>query len=161
MNSLRELRKRAGLSQQQLSELLGVNQTAISQWERGVTTPSSRMLMKLSQIFMTSPSVLLDNEADDTFQWNDPEIMEAVRESLPKQLADLNDILKSCSAKEQKQLFNILVQLRLVLLLEDAGKRQTALSMIHEVAVAVERLTSDRPQSASTDKPTTSQDDCL
>ena len=61
LNSLRKLRKDKGLSQQGLAELLDVNQTAISQWERGITSPSSRMLLKLSQIFNINPRELLYN----------------------------------------------------------------------------------------------------
>lgn len=144
MNSLRKLRKEKGLSQQNLAELLVVNQTAVSQWERGITTPSSRMLLKLSQIFNVNPCELL-NDADVTspYQWDDPEIMEAVRESLPTQISRLNDVLKGCPAQEQKLTFDILVQLHYVLELKDASKKMTALSMLHDVAVAVEHLTVD------------------
>ncbi len=59
MNSIRELRKNKGLSQRALADLLEVNQTAVSQWERGVTTPSSHMLLRLSRIFEISPNKLL------------------------------------------------------------------------------------------------------
>ena len=144
MNSLRKLRKEKGLSQQNLAELLVVNQTAVSQWERGITTPSSRMLLKLSQIFNVNPCELL-NDADVTspYQWDDPEIMEAVRESLPTQISRLNDVLKGCPTQEQKLTFDILVQLRYVLELKDASKKMTALSMLHDVAVAAEHLTVD------------------
>lgn len=142
MNSLRKLRKEKGLSQQNLAELLVVNQTAVSQWERGITTPSSRMLLKLSQIFNVNPCELL-NDADVTspYQWDDPEIMEAVRESLPTQISRLNDVLKGCPTQEQKLTFDILVQLRYVLELKDSSKKMTALSMLHDVAAAVEHLT--------------------
>lgn len=62
MNYLRKLRKEKGMSQQKLAELLDVNQTAISQWERGITTPSSRMMLKLSQLFDVNPFELINNE---------------------------------------------------------------------------------------------------
>ena len=73
-------------------------------------------------------------------KWDDPEIMDAVRESLPAQIRGLNDVLKDCPAQEQKLTFDILVQLRYVLKLKDATKRMTALSMLHDVAAAVEHL---------------------
>lgn len=145
LNSLRKLRKEKGLSQQNLAELLVVNQTAVSQWERGIATPSSRMLLKLSQIFNVSPCELL-NDAGVTspYQWDDSEIMEAVRESLPTQISGLNDALKACPAQEQKLTFDILVQLRYVLELKDTSKKMTALSMLHDVAAAVESLTGEK-----------------
>ena len=40
MNRIKELRKHRGLSQKQLADALYVNQNAVSQWERGATTPS-------------------------------------------------------------------------------------------------------------------------
>ena len=75
--------------------------------------------------------------------WEDPEIMTAIRASFPDQLRQLNDTLKDCSAEEQQAVFTILVQLRSVLNLKDASKRQTAISMIRNVAVDVEHLTRD------------------
>lgn len=141
MNSLRKLRKEKGLSQQNLAELLAVNQTAVSQWERDITTPSSRMLLKLSQIFNVNPCELLnDAGVTSAYQWDDPEIMEAVRESLPEQISGLNDVLQGCPDREKKLTFDILVQLRYVLKLKDADKRVMVLSMLHDAAAAVEHL---------------------
>lgn len=69
--------------------------------------------------------------------------MAAIRTNFPEQLRQLNDTLKDCSAEEQQAVFTILVQLRSVLNLKDAAKRQTAISMIRNMAVDVEHLTSD------------------
>lgn len=60
MNRFREQRLRAGYkSQADLAKLLFVNQTAVSQWERGVTTPSPPILLKLSQLYGVSTDYLL------------------------------------------------------------------------------------------------------
>ena len=83
------------------------------------------------------------SERAPEYSWEDPEIMAAIRASFPDQLRQLNDTLKDCSAEEQQAVFTILVQLRSVLNLKDAAKRQTAISMIRNVAVDVEHLTSD------------------
>ena len=40
MLCIRTKRKEKKLSQQDLASLIGVNQTAVSQWERGVSMPS-------------------------------------------------------------------------------------------------------------------------
>ncbi len=102
------------------------------------------MLLKLSQIFNVSPCELL-NDAGVTslYQWDDPEIIEAVQESLPTQISRLNDVLKGCPVQERKLTFDILVQLRYVLELRDTAKKITALSMLHEVTDAVEHLTGE------------------
>ena len=70
--------------------------------------------------------------------------MEAVRENLPTQISGLNDVLKGCPAQEQKLTFDILVQLRYVLELKDTAQKMTALSMLHDVAAAVEHLTGEK-----------------
>ena len=64
MNRFREQRLLAGFkSQGDLAKHLFVNQTAVSQWERGVTIPSPPILLKLSQIYGVSTDYLLGNDA--------------------------------------------------------------------------------------------------
>ncbi len=51
IEKIREMRKKAGLSQKQLGEMLGISNRAVSKWENGVSLPSSRNLVALSKIF--------------------------------------------------------------------------------------------------------------
>jgi len=46
--AIRSARRRAGLSQVELAELLGVRQSSVSQWERGSTRPSTVHLLTLA-----------------------------------------------------------------------------------------------------------------
>jgi transcriptional regulator with XRE-family HTH domain len=46
--AIRSARRRAGLSQVELADLLGVRQSSISQWERGSTRPSTMHLLALA-----------------------------------------------------------------------------------------------------------------
>lgn len=63
MNRLKELRIQHGYkSQKELADILFVNQTAVSQWERGITTPSSQMLQRLSELYQVSIDYLLGKE---------------------------------------------------------------------------------------------------
>ena len=48
------LRKKSGLSQEQLAEALNVSRQAISKWEGGSTTPESDKLLALSNYFGVS-----------------------------------------------------------------------------------------------------------
>lgn len=41
---IRVVRKKCGITQAQLAEKIGVNQKAVSQWERGDTNPSADKL---------------------------------------------------------------------------------------------------------------------
>ena len=55
---VRELRKRQGLSQQQLAELAGFKLIGISQIERGVKFASEKTIQKLCDIFECTPADL-------------------------------------------------------------------------------------------------------
>jgi transcriptional regulator with XRE-family HTH domain len=46
--AIRSARRRAGLSQVELAELVGVRQSSVSQWERGSTKPSTVHLLTLA-----------------------------------------------------------------------------------------------------------------
>ncbi len=65
MTNIRELRKKAHLSQVELAELCGVHQTAISQWEKGRTNPDTDTLIALSQIFHCSIGAILGLDTPD------------------------------------------------------------------------------------------------
>lgn len=139
---LQSLRKEKGLTQKQLAERLNTSISSIISYENAQRFPSTAVIGLLLRFFNVSREYLLGetDERGGEYSWDDPEIMEAVRESLPAQISGLNDVLKDCPAQEQKLTFDILVQLRYVLELKDTIKKMTALSMLHDVAAAVEHL---------------------
>ena len=59
MIRLKELRKEKGISQEQLARNLGINQTAVSQWETGRTLPSADLIYKMAEYFNVSTDYLL------------------------------------------------------------------------------------------------------
>ncbi len=139
---LQSLRKEKGLTQKQLAERLNTSISSIISYENAQRFPSTAVIGLLLRFFNVSKEYLLGetDERGGEYTWDDPEIMEAVRESLPAQISGLNDVLKGCPAQEQKLTFDILVQLRYVLELKDTSKKMAALSMLHDVAAAVEHL---------------------
>lgn len=139
---IRELRKARGLTQAQLAEETDLKETAIRSYENGLREPNSKAMAALERYFRVSGEYLRGETAQqDIMKWDDPEIMDAVRESLPAQIGRLNDVLKDCPAQEQKLTFDLLIQICYVLELKDTAKKMTALSMLHDVAAAVEHLT--------------------
>ncbi len=62
MLRLQELRKRDGLSQQQLAGLLGVTQATLSGWENEKYEIDNKSLIKCANIFHVSVDYLLGNE---------------------------------------------------------------------------------------------------
>lgn len=62
---IKNLRKKAGLSQSELAERIGTDAPLISRYERGVTLPSIEVLIKLSSALKVSPAELLPGEHDE------------------------------------------------------------------------------------------------
>ena len=58
------LRKKSGLSQEQLAEQLGVSRQAISKWESGQSVPESDKLIVISNYFKVSLDYLLKEESE-------------------------------------------------------------------------------------------------
>lgn len=56
---LQRLRQQKGLSQDALSEMLGVTRQAVSKWERDETMPEVEKVLRISEIFEVSLDVLL------------------------------------------------------------------------------------------------------
>ncbi len=64
-NKILQLRKKNGLSQEQLGEKVEVTRQTISNWELGETTPNPEQLKKLSKAFNVSIDEILDNESKE------------------------------------------------------------------------------------------------
>ena len=61
------LRRKSGLSQEQLAEKIGVSRQAISKWEGGLSTPELDKLKAMSECFQISIDELTGNQtAGDT-----------------------------------------------------------------------------------------------
>ena len=57
------LRKKQGMSQEQLAEKLNVSRQAVSNWERGIAVPDVEMLTLLAQLFDTDLTTMVNGES--------------------------------------------------------------------------------------------------
>ncbi|MCQ2387889.1 MAG: helix-turn-helix domain-containing protein [Clostridia bacterium] len=64
MKKIRELRQEKGLTQNELAQILGVNQTAIGKYERGELEPDIEKLKVLSNFFDVTVDYILELEDD-------------------------------------------------------------------------------------------------
>ena len=86
-----KLRKKAGLSQEELAERLDVSRQAVSKWEIGESRPDIEKILALSELFLVSTDYLLkDGECDDEWQGKDTarEIRKVSLAEIEKYLAD-------------------------------------------------------------------------
>ncbi len=64
--NIRNLRKKKGISQEELAIRLNVVRQTVSKWENGLSVPDSEMLIALAKELDTSVSTLLGETADET-----------------------------------------------------------------------------------------------
>jgi len=59
------LRKKKAMTQKQLAGILGIDQTAVSNWERGKGLPDNSNQLKLADYFNVSRDYLLGRDSSD------------------------------------------------------------------------------------------------
>lgn len=86
------LRKRAGLSQEELAERLGVSRQAISRWEMGLAMPDASNLLQISGLFRVTVDYLINDayESDE-----DIPIVKTKEASLNKEMKKVPAMIKS------------------------------------------------------------------
>lgn len=65
---LRELRKKAGLTQDELAECVGVHLNTISRWENGIDTPKTFKIKRLAEALHVSEADLLNDPQPNGMQ---------------------------------------------------------------------------------------------
>ena len=62
---IKALREQKGLTQTELSKLLGITRSSVNAWEMGISVPSTQCIVELAHIFKVSTDYLLcvDNSA--------------------------------------------------------------------------------------------------
>lgn len=80
---LQELRKKRGLTQEELAKALFVSRTAVSKWESGKGYPSIDSLKELSRFFSVTIDELLSSE----------ELISAAKDENASNLRDMTDLL--------------------------------------------------------------------
>lgn len=65
MKKIKELRELRELSQRDLANYLGVDQSAVAKWETGVSLPSADKLPKLAQILGCTIDELYDTTNEE------------------------------------------------------------------------------------------------
>jgi transcriptional regulator with XRE-family HTH domain len=69
-NRLVQLRKKNGLSQEELAEKLGISRQAVSKWERAESSPDTDNLISIAKLYNVSLDELLQTDED-------PEVLRA------------------------------------------------------------------------------------
>ena len=76
------LRKRGGMSQEELAEKLNVSRQAVSRWELGSAQPDANNILQISKLFGVTADYLLNDDSSD----NDLPNVKKVREDHSRQI---------------------------------------------------------------------------
>ena len=64
MLAIKQVRERLGMTQEQLANMLGVTQGAVSQWEMGATRPAFDSLIKLAKALGVTVDELINGKEE-------------------------------------------------------------------------------------------------
>lgn len=67
-NKLKELRKNSSLTQEQISEVIGVDRSSYSYYENGKATPSLGVLIKIAKVFNVTLDYIVFGEHSETVE---------------------------------------------------------------------------------------------
>lgn len=94
--TLASLRKAKGLSQEQLSEELGLTRQTISKWELNQSTPDINYLVQLSDFFGVSTDYLIKGKKEDTITVSDNIVRESSNDAVVETASGGSNIYKWC-----------------------------------------------------------------
>ena len=144
---LKQLRKSNKLTQKELAENIGVSEITIRSYESGRRLPNSETLVKLVNYFNVSGAYLRgETEEKERMIWDDQEIMQVIHEEIPEQLSSFSAELLKQSDKNQKLMFDLFVELKVILKLEDEKTKDELIDLIHQNVCSIVRVSNKLPK---------------
>ncbi len=130
MNRIKEVRKQKKLSQVELASKLGVNQTAISQWERGSTLPSGNLLPKLTALLDTSSDYLLGISDEPPVKIDPDDIISKITRQIVLDTLEMDESSK-------KEVYDILFKFNALL---SSANREDALTLVKDQLESINKV---------------------
>lgn len=130
MNRIKEVRKQKKLSQVELASKLGVNQTAISQWERGSTLPSGNLLPKLTALLDTSSDYLLGISDEPPVKIDSDDIISKITRQIVLDTLEMDESSK-------KEVYDILSKFNALL---SSTNREDALTLVKDQLESINKV---------------------
>lgn len=108
------LRRRGGLSQEQLADRLGVTRQSVSKWESGAALPELGKIVALSELFGVSVDYLVKDYLEEPGPSANSTEAAASTARLAEQVEEISRIFRGCSWDSRARLFGLpLVSVRL------------------------------------------------
>lgn len=148
-NKIREERKNRGLSLKELSGILSIPYSSLSQYERGERQPKNAVWEKLANFFEVSiPYIMgLSSERNDSAAENSKKLAEHLAQS--KEIDDIAEtmkiIIKNGDAELAKKIVGIIGEFALMLshiVEENISHREANLEIISNIVYSLYKITS-------------------
>lgn len=102
---LLELRRREGLSQEQLADRLGVTRQSVSKWESGTAVPELSKLIALSELFSVSVDYLVKDHLEEPERPSEPPVPSTAK--LEAQVEEISRLFRSWTWESKTKLFGL------------------------------------------------------
>lgn len=126
-NRIRQVRKAKKLTQEDIAKKLNINQTAISQWERGFTVPGKDNLILLCEILETSSDYLLGISDDPVLRNTESK---AVINTIDSIMKSIETACSNTTAECQSMTLEILNELLHLLHIRDVRQKTASLQYL-------------------------------
>ena len=102
---LLDLRRREGLSQEQLADRLGVTRQSVSKWESGTAVPELSKLIALSELFSVSVDYLVKDHLEEPERPSEPPAPSTAK--LEAQVEEISRLFRSWTWESKTKLFGL------------------------------------------------------
>ncbi len=139
--TIKKLRNEAHLTQKKLADETGISLSAIIAYENSRREPNSKSMAILENYFNVSGAYLRgETDIKEKMIWEDMEIMEAIRDGLPDQLANLALSILKQTDDNQKLVYDIIVEIQHVLNIEDEKYKSMFLDLAHKNISSINKV---------------------
>lgn len=115
---LKSLRKERGITQEELSEILGVSNRSVSRWENGVNMPDFDLVIEIAKYFDISIDEFLDGERKE-------EMNDRKQEQTLLKAVDYNNDEKIMFSKRINYLFIVSIMAFIIYMILDINQLTT------------------------------------
>lgn len=140
--NIKLLRNEKGLTQKLLSELTNISYKSIINYENGLREPKTDTIKVLSNFFEVSEAFIRGetNIRKPLYDWEDKEVMDEVKASFFSLTNKLVKTTEKQSDRNQKIIFNILLELEQVLKLNNEDTKEKILDLVEQNLITYESL---------------------
>ena len=139
--TIKKLRNEAHLTQKKLADETGISLSAIIAYENSRREPNSKSMAILENYFNVSGAYLRgETDIKEKMIWEDMEIMEAIRDGLPDQLANVALSILKQTDDNQKLVYDIIVEIQHVLNIEDEKYKSMFLDLAHKNISSINKV---------------------